>query len=106
MDLSKDSIAAINALKPEARELFDRLISQTKFLNAFYHIANARKNLIEHDQRKKRSWQAKKKRAEHIAALDIPEDYVCVSKYSFASVEYYQAQWYFDTALRNIRDWE
>ena len=107
MELSKESIAAINALTPEARELFDRLICNTTFLQVFQHIIKAR----EYDrgyaqfapQWRNMSWQARRKLKNQVAALNIPEGFICDRQYGFANAEYYTAQYHFDQALQDLR---
>jgi len=107
MGLSEDSIAAINALKPEARELFDRLISKTKFLEAFEHLLKAREYDREYKQEQekhiKMSWQAKSKLKNQIAALNIPEGYICVSKFRLVAAEYSTAEIIYKNALFFMR---
>jgi len=92
-------------LSPEARELFDRLINNTRFLNAFEHILKAQRYLTEKDRQKELSWQAERKRDNQIAALDIPEGYKCVSVFELGQADYYHAQYFIDEAVREIGWW-
>ena len=92
-------------LSPEARELFDRLINNTRFLDAFEHIIKTRKYLTENKRQKELSWQAERNLKAQIAALDIPPGYACVSLFVLADAEYSRANRIFDDALRNIGWW-
>jgi len=105
-NLWKPKISLVE-FSPEARELFDRLINETRFLDAFEHILKAREYDREWDQHrpqwKKMSWQAKRKLNKQIDDLSVPEGYTCVPKFHFADAEYETAKFIFDSALYDLR---
>lgn len=89
-------------LPPAARELFDILIHQTRFLNAFEYILKAREYDQERDKEKAKTWKTDKKRKRQAAELSVPEGYVCVSKFWLSLAEYYQAKYFFDEAILDL----
>ena len=92
-------------LTPVTRELFDMLISKTRFLNALENILKAReydRNHLELKEQGKTTLQKSRNAKRQIAALDIPDGYVCVSMFRASMSEYHQALYLAEEAVRDL----